>query len=107
MAIFKYIDLQNKIASIKNEDELYKNICKNIKELRKSRSKQFKQMKIDNTINPQTTENFADLLNYNHTHYKRFESETDSTKRLPLIKIMMAALILDVSVETLLKDPND
>ena len=106
MAIYKYIELQNKLANIIKEEELYRTICKNIKEKRKIRYNEFKEMKLDNSINQYTTENFADLLNYDHTHYKRFESETDSTKRIPLIKIIMASLILDVSIESLLKEQN-
>lgn len=106
MAIYKYIELQDKLANLVKEDQLYRTICKNIKEMRKIRYNEFKEMKLDNSINPYTTENFADLLNYDHTHYKRFESETDSTKRIPLIKIIMASLILDVSIELLLKEQN-
>ena len=87
MAIYSYQELQEKISKCNNND-LYNRICKNIKKLR---------------INPYTTENIAALLDYNHTHYKRFESDNDSTKKIPLKKIVLLSIILDTSIEDLMK----
>ena len=43
------------------------------------------------------------MLDYNHTHYKRFESETDSIKQMPLDKIVKLSRILDTTIDELLK----
>ena len=65
--------------------------------------KEFKKNYANSTINPYTTENIAALLDYNHTHYKRFESDNDSTKKIPLKKIVLLSIILDTSIEDLMK----
>ncbi len=104
MAIYSYHELQKRLENYKNETELYKLICKNIKKYRKLRYNEFKRNSLTNSINPYTTENFAALLDYNHTHYKRFESENDSTKRIPLIKLLMASIILDIDLEDLFNE---
>ena len=88
MAIYSYQELQEKISKCNNND-LYNRICKNIKKLRKEKYKEFK--------------NIAALLDYNHTHYKRFESDNDSTKKIPLKKIVLLSIILDTSIEDLMK----
>ena len=77
-------------------------MCRNIKTLRKQRYNEFKRTIKDKSINPYTTESIAELLDYNHTHYKRFESENDSTKQIPLEKIIKLALIFDVSIEEII-----
>ena len=102
MSLYSYQELQEKLEKIDTTD-LYKKICKNIKEIRKNKAKEFKQNYKLNGINPYTTENIAALLNYNHTHYKRFESETDSTKRIPLEKLVMLSLIFDITIDDLIK----
>jgi transcriptional regulator with XRE-family HTH domain len=102
MAIYNYQELQNKIEEI-NTQELYKRICKNIKKIRKAKYKEFKDNYKLNSINPYTTENIASLLNYNHNHYKRFESDNDSTKRIPLEKLIMLSLIFDITLDDLIK----
>lgn len=102
MAIYSYQELQEKISKCNNND-LYNRICKNIKKLRKEKHKEFKKNYANSTINPYTTENIAALLDYNHTHYKRFESDNDSTKKIPLKKIVLLSIILDTSIEDLMK----
>lgn len=106
MEIYDYNNLKTKVNKL-NKNTLYVNICHNIKKLRKERYLEFKK-KIKNkeisskAINPYTTENIAKLLEYNHTHYKRFESDNDKTKQIPLEKIIKLALIFDVSVEDII-----
>lgn len=102
MAIYKYKELQDKINNIDNNEICYK-ICANIKKYRKQKYQEFKDKYDSDILNPYTTENFADLMDYNHTHYKRFESENDPTKRMPLCKILRACIILDVSLSDILK----
>ncbi|MBQ3021294.1 MAG: hypothetical protein IJD92_03625 [Bacilli bacterium] len=94
--------LQDLVQDI-NSDILFDNLCKNIKYYRLARYNEFKNSDSDNSINPYSTENIAALLDYNHNHYKRFESENDSTKKMPLEKIVKLSLILNVSIEDLLK----
>lgn len=102
MAVYSYQELQEKIAKC-NNDDLYYRICKNIKKIRKEKYKEFKKISSNSAINPYTTENIAALLDYNHTHYKRFESENDSTKKMPLKKIVLLSIILETSIEDLMK----
>ena len=73
------------------------------KKIRKEKYREFKKLGSNSTINPYTTENIAALLDYNHTHYKRFESENDSTKKMPLKKIVLLSIILETSIEDLMK----
>lgn len=101
MRIYTYQQLQEMLEGI-DSNELYDRICRNIKRLRKERSKIFKNHGL-NTINPYTSENIAALLNYNHTHYKRFESENDSTKRIPLEKLVMLSIIFDTTLDEIIK----
>lgn len=103
MAVHSYQELQDVVSKCCCEDELYRKICKNIKNIRKEKYEEFKNTFNSNSINPYTTENIAALLDYSHTHYKRFESDTDSTKKIPLIKIVLLALIFDVDIDKLLK----
>lgn len=100
--VYSYQELQSKLINI-NKEELYKKICKNIKRIRKEKYNEFKKLGINNTINPYTTENISDLLNYNHTHYKRFESDNDSTKRMPLDKLILLTIIFDTTLDELIK----
>lgn len=90
--------LQSKVAEI-DKDKLYKDICKNIKKYRLEEYENFKNKKHKNNINPYSTENIAALLDYNHNHYKRFESETDSTKQIPLEKLVKLCIILNKNLD--------
>ena len=119
MAVYSYQELQEKIEEIgvgqiasisgryyamdRDNDDLYYRICRNIKKIRKEKYREFKKLGSNSTINPYTTENIAALLDYNHTHYKRFESENDSTKKMPLKKIVLLSIILETSIEDLMK----
>lgn len=102
MHIYSYQELQEKIFNI-DKTELYKKICKNIKRIRKEKYEQFKREYTNNTINPYSTENIAALLDYNHNHYKRFESDNDSTKRIPLEKLILLTIIFDTTLDELIK----
>ena len=102
MAIYDFNKLKDKVSVIDKKD-LYINICKNIKRIRKERYNEFKKSINDKSINPYTTESIAELLDYNHTHYKRFESENDSTKQIPLDKLIKLAIILDVDIDEIIK----
>ena len=68
-----FIDLQEQVSKI-NKDIIYVRICKNIKKFRLEKYIEFKNTNMNNSINPYSTENIAELLDYNHNHYKRFES---------------------------------
>ncbi len=102
MAVYSFKELQTKIAKC-NSDDLYVRICRNIKRIRKEKYREFKRVSDNGSINPYTTENIAALLRYNHTHYKRFESENDSTKKIPLKKLVLLSIILETSIEDLMK----
>lgn len=102
MKIYNYQELQDKIEDI-NNDNLYNRICHNIKLRRIELYNKFKKEYKTNTINPYTTENIAALLDYSHTHYKRFESDNDKTKKIPLKKIVILSVILDISIDELIK----
>lgn len=102
MRIYTYKELEEMIYSI-DKKELYKRICKNIKRIRLERYNEFKRICNNNSINPYSTEMIAELLNYNHTHYKRFESENDNTKRMPLDKLLLLTIIFDTTLDELVK----
>ena len=102
MIIYDYQKLQEMVNKI-DKEQMYKTICKNIKKYRSQRYEEFKNQNSNNSINPFTTENISALLDYNHTHYKRFESENDSTRMIPLDKLVKLSLILDVKIEDFLK----
>lgn len=102
MMIYDFEELKKIIASF-NKEEMYTTICKNIKMFRLQRYNEFKKSNYYNTINPFSTENIAELLEYNHTHYKRFESENDSTKNIPLDKLVKLSIILNIKLEEFLK----
>lgn len=97
-----YHDLQEKINKL-NKEDIFKTICKNIKKYRLEKYNEFKSTNINDTLNPYSTENISALLDYNHNHYKRFESENDSTKRIPLEKLVKLSIILDKSIDQFLK----
>ncbi len=103
MAVKEYDLLQRKV-SIVNQEILYLNICKNIKKFRIEKYNEFKTLEHRNIINPYSTENISALLDYSHNHYKRFESETDSTKKIPLEKLIKLSIILDKNIEDFFKD---
>jgi len=102
MKVYDYEELQNKLEGI-NGTEMYLRICHSIKVRRKELYEKFKKESKYNSINPYTTENIAALLDYSHTHYKRFESDNDSTKKIPLVKLVMLTVILDTTLDELIK----
>lgn len=103
MAIYDFEKLQNMVSVI-DKEELYITICKNIKKFRLQRYNEFKNQNSQNTINPFSSENIAALLDYNHNHYKRFESDSDSTKMIPLEKVVKLSIILDKSLDDFIKN---
>ena len=102
MALNNFEELQKKVSNI-TKDETYTKLCKNNKKITLERYNQFKEHEKNSTLNPYSTENISALLDYNHNHYKRFESENDSTKQMPLDKILKLSIILNVSIDDLLK----
>ena len=102
MVIYDYQKLQEQISNI-NKKDMYKKICKNIKKYRLQRYNEFKKEYSNNKLNPFTSENISALLDYSHTHYKRFESENDSTKMIPFDKLVKLSIILDIKLEDFLK----
>ncbi len=103
MAINDFTKLQDLVSKI-NKDDMYITICKNIKRFRLQRYNEFKVQNSHNSINPFSSENIAALLDYNHNHYKRFESENDSTKMIPLEKLVKLSIILDKSLDDFIND---
>lgn len=102
MAIQNFQVLQEKVSNL-DKDMLYIKICKNIKTFRLEKYKEFKNSKNHSRINPYSSENIAALLDYNHNHYKRFESENDSTKKIPLDKLIKLSIILDKNLDDFIK----
>ena len=102
MAVYDFESLQDIVSKI-DKEEIYIKICKNIKKFRLERYNEFKMNNVKNSINPFSTENIAALLDYNHNHYKRFESENDSTKKIPLNKLVLLSIILDKKIDDFLK----
>lgn len=102
MVTTDFQQLQDILINI-NKDELYITICKNIKKFRLEKYIEFKTLNSHTKLNPYSTENIAALLDYNHNHYKRFESETDSTKIIPLEKLVKLAIILDKKIDDFIK----
>lgn len=102
MAVLNFQTLQEKMNGL-DKDLLYRRICKNIKIFRLEKYKEFKNSENHNAINPYSSENIAALLDYNHNHYKRFESENDSTKRIPLDKLIKLSIILEKSLDEFIK----
>lgn len=105
MAVEDFQTLQEKLYII-NNDETFKIICSNIKRFRLEKYQEYKMSKTNSKINPYSTENIAALLDYNHNHYKRFESENDSTKRIPFDKLYRLSIILDKSLDDFVKIPE-
>ena len=103
MAVKEFNFLQEKVNMI-NQEKLYKNICKNIKKFRIEKYNEFISLEHRNMINPYSSENISALLDYSHNHYKRFESETDSTKKIPLEKLVKLSIILEKNIEDFFKD---
>lgn len=102
MAIQNFQTLQEKVSNL-DKDMLYVRICKNIKTFRLEKYKEFKNSENRSSINPYSSENIAALLDYNHNHYKRFESENDSTKKIPLEKLIKLSIILDKNLDDFIK----
>ncbi len=97
-----YEELQIMVSEI-NKEDVYRKICKNVKKFRLEKYCEFKKNSYSNVINPYTTENVSSLLDYNHNYYKRFESENDETKVIPLIKLIKLSVILDKDISDFLK----
>lgn len=95
-------ELQDSVSTI-DKSTIYDTICKNIKRFRLEKYNEYKEHNTNSSINPYSSENIAALLDYNHNHYKRFESETDSTKQIPLDKIIKLSIILEKSLDDFLK----
>lgn len=102
MATNEFETLKQKVSKI-DKDEIYETICKNIKKYRLEKYNEFKNNNSSSVINPFSSESIAELLDYNHNHYKRFESETDSTKMIPLEKLVKLSIILNVNIDDFLK----
>lgn len=98
----KFEELQD-LVSVVDKNSIYNKICKNIKKFRIEKYNEFKKQNSNNTINPYSSENISALLDYNHNHYKRFESETDSTKQIPLEKIIKLSIILEKNIDDFIK----
>ena len=94
--------LQERVRNV-DKEVLYINICKNIKKFRLEKYNDFKNNKNNYSINPYSSENIAELLDYNHNHYKRFESENDSTKRIPFDKLVKLSVILEKDLDDFIK----
>ena len=93
-----YHELQEKVNKL-NKEDIFEIICRNIKKYRLEKYNEFKKENNNDKLNPYSTENISALLDYNHNHYKRFESENDSTKRIPLEKLVKLSIILDKKIE--------
>lgn len=102
MSVQNFQVLQEKVSNL-DKNMLYIKICKNIKKFRLEKYKEFKSSENNSRINPYSTENIAALLDYNHNHYKRFESENDSTKQIPLDKLVKLSIILDKNLDEFIK----
>lgn len=102
MSVQNFQVLQEKVSNL-DKNMLYIKICKNIKKIRLEKYKEFKSSENNSRINPYSTENIAALLDYNHNHYKRFESENDSTKQIPLDKLVKLSIILDKNLDEFIK----
>lgn len=100
--IVDYEELQIIVSKI-NKEEIYRRICRNVKKCRLEKYHEFKRNSSAKGINPYTTENISSLLDYNHNYYKRFESENDETKVIPLIKLIKLSLILDKDISDFLE----
>ena len=71
MVTYNFTKLKDMVSRV-DKEELYIIICKNIKKFRVQRYNEFKAQNLQNTINPFSSENIAELLDYNHNHYKLF-----------------------------------
>ena len=82
---------------------MYINICRNFKKFCLGKHNEFKKQNLNTSINPYSTENISALLDYNHNHYKRFESENDSTRMIPLEKLVKLSIILDKKLDDFIR----
>ena len=95
---FKNIDWDKieKLCFDMDKEELNIRICENIKKFRLERYFQFKECCSHTPLlNPYSTQRIAELLNYSHNYYKRFESRNDKTKNMPKEKLWLLSIILD------------
>ena len=102
MTRVNFQSLQEQVSKV-DKEELYVKICKNIKIFRLEKYHEFKSKEKNSSINPYSSENIAALLDYNHNHYKRFESINDSTKKIPLEKLIKLSIILEKSLDDFIK----
>ena len=87
-----------------DKDELNKKICENIRKFRLERYYQFKELCSHvPSLNPYSTQRIAELLNYSHNYYKRFESKNDKTKNIPKDKLWLLSIILDKNLSDFYK----
>lgn len=101
MEVNSYQKFQELISQV-DKKQLYCTICSNMKTFRLEKYNEFKNQQTHSYINPFSTENISALLDYNHNHYKRFESENDSVKVIPLEKLVKLAIILDKKIDDFL-----
>lgn len=100
--MFSYQEIQQLLAKT-DINQTYRTICKNIKKYRLEKYNFFRENNFNSSLNPYSSENIAALLNYNHNHYKRFESNSDSTKRIPLEKLIKLCIIFDRNIDDFFK----
>ena len=103
MVTMGYQQLQEIVSTV-DKEKLFRVICRNIKKYRIEKYNEFKNSNSHFSLNPYSSENIAALLDYNHNHYKRFESDKDSTKQIPLDKLVMLSIILDKKLDDFLKE---
>ena len=97
-----YQQLQKDISK-DNISHKFEIICKNIKKYRLEKYNEFKLCNLSK-LNPYSTENIAALLGYNHNHYKRYESDNDKLKRIPLEQLLKLCISLDKTLDDFLKE---
>ena len=94
--------LRIQIAGI-DKTKLLINVCKNIKKFRIEKYNEYKIKNPNSSLNPYTTDSIAALLNYNHNHYKRFESDNDSTINIGFDKLVKLSIILEKPLDEFIK----
>lgn len=102
MATKCFDEIKSLVSEVK-KDEIYINICKNMKKFRLEKYNEFKLNHNSKELNPYSSQNIAELLDCSFNYYKRYESETDPTKKIPLIKLIKLSIILDKPIEDFYK----